>query len=288
MKGTIVLLLGLLVCGCGGGGSGSNNTNSVSVPNAAHLQWGWEFQLTSTADSNSGDVTPVTILETNLYETPAGALASTSGLFVLKAGQTTTGLVLTSAGSNCSPVGSLAEVQTSDYVAISQVNGSTQFEFYDQGNAGTLETTGSVTFSENASANTATGNYTTPAGCGYPADSGTITGTQIAPFSGTYSGELNDVPTTIALTTHAVGQNGPGEALNVTATGTYNDTAATGSGTQVGGALSVDIGDFGEFIGIYDPVENDFLGYAPEFNFVGYLYAGSNPEAQRSHHLVPN
>jgi hypothetical protein len=151
------------------------------------------------------------------------------------------------------------------------------FTFTDAGSLGTAVTTGTGSFNANGTT-IASATYTTPASCGFVADSGTITGTLLSPFSGTYSGYLNGGADAVIVT---VMQN---SSFMVSVSGTDNGTQFTLSGSVIGATFEVS-GTIGgqavSYVGVFDPTGNDFLVYANTnpIVFLGTLHAGSNPAA---------
>jgi hypothetical protein len=261
----LVITAAVALAACSSGTSGGQ---SVAIPNAADMAGAWEFQAPSTA--NPGNVA---VIETNLYVTNAGALDS--GTFViLDTQQQGSQLEIEGVGGECDPSTVFAPSSQS-YITLAEHSGAIEFTLEESGVNGTLNATGTVTFSGNS----ANGTYSIPAGCGYAADSGTVTGVKINPFSGTYSGTLNGDAVTVTL---SVQDNGSG-GLSVTGTGTDNGTPLTLSGPQAGGVFVVNVEESGTsttFGGIYDPTGNDFVVYDASLDFLGYLYAGTNPNAQ--------
>ena len=70
--------------------------------------------------------------------------------------------------------------------------------------------------------------------------------------------------------------------LNLTVSGTDNGTSFSLTGSVVGATFDVSgtiSGQTATFVGIYDHVNNTFLVFDSNFNFLGTLKAGTNPQA---------
>jgi hypothetical protein len=149
------------------------------------------------------------------------------------------------------------------------------FTLTEAGSVGTGKTTGSVTFSSDGSQIT-TGSYSTPAACGFGADNGTMTGSAIKPFSGSYAGMLANSGGTTDAVIVTVSQSG----LNLSVSGTDNGTQFTLSGSVIGATFNVSgtiAGQSVQYVGLYDSTANDFLIFDSSFKFLGTLKAGTNP-----------
>jgi hypothetical protein len=139
---------------------------------------------------------------------------------------------------------------------------------------GAFQVSGSLTFNSNTGA---TGQYSAPAVCGVAADVGTVTGVEIKPFTGTYSGVLNDGDVLI------VSVSEDPSTFSFLVVGTDNGAPLNLTGAVQGGAWTVSgtiNGQPTDAVGLYDPTGDDFLVYSVNpLTFLGNLHSGSNPQA---------
>lgn len=279
MKGIVIIIAATLLVGCGGGAGQSGNAgeNSIAVANASTIAGQWEFQATSA--SNPGNVS---VVETNLYVTNAGALDS-SGFVILGGQQQGSQVELSSFGDECQPVGSPYSPDQG-YITIAQKDGSLQFTLQETGANGTLYANGTIAFSTNGTQVTS-GSYSIAAGCGYAADSGTVTGLKVNQFAGNYAGQLGGDAVIINITQNVDGGAGGVPSYTLSGTGTDNGTPITFSGDVLGGAFYATISEAGQTItnfGLYDPTGNDFVVYDQNLNYLGQLNSGVNPNSVKA------
>ena len=118
----------------------------------------------------------------------------------------------------------------------------------------------------------------TPAACGFTADSGTLIGAAIHPFSGSYAGMLANVQGTTDAVIVTVSQNG----FDLSVSGTDNGTQFMLQGATVGATFNVSgtiAGQAVQYVGVFDAVGNDFLVFDASLNFLGTLKNGTNPQS---------
>lgn len=264
----VSLLAILCLSGCGGGGSASsNNPSSPPPPVPANVQGQWD----SVAHS-SVSPTGYVFVETNLTQTGTDVFAGQSSTFLVQGVQdpNNSNLIdLIGLGGECDN-GALGD--TSLQGTISNQT-SFSFTLTDAGTLGTSTTTGTATISQSGS-QLSGGNYSTPAACGLGADSGTITGTHIQPFSGSYAGMLyggtDAVIVSLSQTNYTLSVSGTDNGAQFTLSGGVVGATFDEKGTVSGQAV--------EFVGIYDPTANDFLVFDTGLNYLGTLKSGTNPQ----------
>ena len=248
------------LAGCGGG-SVATPVSSIPTPvtpTAANVQGQWQVVAQST---NGG--TGV-LIETNLAQSGTNVTAAKSSVVLIQGVPGTyTGL-----GGECD------NGAVGDDSIQATVSGQTlSFTLTETGSLGTGTSTGTATISSDGTQITS-GTYTTAAACGFAADSGTVTGAIIKPFSGTFAGMLANGSTTDAVTV-TISQSG----YNLSVTGTDNGTPFTLSGTVVGATFNVTgtiAGRSVQYVGLYETSANDFRVYDTSFNPLGVLNAQSS------------
>jgi hypothetical protein len=258
----LILASGMTSCSGGsstpGGGSGFTPVNPTGQ---------WEMQGVDSAGN-------VTVIETNLAVNSATSFfANASNVIVIDGVNSGSQVLLENLGLAC-------DNDTTGYDSLDGTFTSateTNFIFSDKGPAGSFQITGGITFNQGAT-NVTSGQYSSPAACGVAADTGTITGVKVAPFSGTYAGTLNGGADVVIVTvtedtnTYSFTASGTDNGAEFNLTGNAMGGAWTASGTFAGQSTTV--------VGVYDPTGNDFLVYSyPGLTFEGYLNAGSNPAA---------
>lgn len=277
--GVAVVVFSLLLVGCGGGGNnsgGGGSSNPNAVPNAAAIVGSWQIQATSTINPGLA-----VLIETNLSETSSETLTS-SGFVVISAQVNGNQLHITGTGDECQQAGTA--IESSGSINVMQQSGETQFTMTETGQNGSVTATGTITFSSDGKS-VISGTYNLPAGCGFPADAGTLSGSQVVVPSGTYSGTLTtaNVASRMILTLTA-SQN-----YQITGTGTLDGAPISFTATVVGSAFNATVTESGTTITIYalyDAAGNDFLVFDEYLNFLGQLSAGSNPQPQATPTLV--
>lgn len=263
------LVFGLSLVGCSGQGNSSNGGNNSSQFTPVNIQGQYESEVVSSANPSS-----VVLVETNFTQSGTSVSASAQNV-VLIAGTLSNGVItLNNLGGECD------NGQTGDDSVEGTFSSATQasMSLTEAGPLGTGTSTASVTFSSNGTQITS-GTYTAPAACGFPADSGTVTGTQIQPFSGSYAGMLENSSGGTDAVIVSVSQSG----LNLTVTGTDNGTQFTLTGTVIGATFNVSgtiAGQSVQDVGVYDVTGNDFLVYdGSNLTYLGTMNAGTNPQA---------
>jgi len=260
----VMVPLCAFLIGCGGGSSSPGGGGFTP----ANVQGQYE----SVAQSNSSP-TSIALIEANFIQTGTDVFAGKQSVVLILGTQGSTGITLTGLGGECD-----SGVLGDDSVQ-GTFSSATQLAFTltEAGSLGTGTTTGNVVAASDGSKITS-GTYNTPAACGFQADSGTLTGTKIQPFSGSYAGMLANSSGTTDAVIVTVSQSG----LNLTVSGTDNGTSFSLTGSVVGATFDVSgtiSGQTATFVGIYDHVNNTFLVFDSNFNFLGTLKAGTNPQA---------
>ena len=261
----------LVVCfsvGCGGGGGSSSGSSGNPTITPVNIQGQYEVVTASTSSP-----TAVSLIEANFTETGTNVFASNQNVVIIQGTKGSSGITLNSVGGECD------NKATGDDSIQGTFSSQTQasISLTEAGSLGNVTATSGVTFSSDGSTIT-TGTYNIPAACGFVADNGSITGTQIKPFSGSYAGMLANGTGSTDAVIATLNQTG----LNLTATGTDNGTSFTFTGSVVGATFDVKgtvSGQSFEFVGIYDHTNNTFLVFDNQFNFLGTLKAGTNPQS---------
>jgi hypothetical protein len=263
--GSVVSVCFVLVA-CGGGSSSTPTPPGPSFT-ASNVQGQYEVLAQSS-------VTPgaVLLVEANFTQTGNDAFAGKPSVVLIQGTQDSTGITPTSLGGECDN-----NVTGGDSIQ-GTFSSATQFsyELTQSGDLGTGTTSGSVTFSADGS-RIITGTYTTPAACGFSADSGTLTGAFVKPFSGSYAGMLDNGQGTNDAVIVTVSQN----AYSITVSGTDNGTPFTLNGSAVGATFDVTgtvAGQAVQYVGVYESVGNDFVVFDANLSFLGRLNAGTNPQ----------
>ena len=255
--GLLFVAATLVIAGCGGGSVAApvGPTPTPVTPTAANIQGQWQVVAQSTSGGTG------VLIETNLTQSGSTVTAATSSVVLIQGVPGTyTGL-----GGECDN-GALGD----DSVQATVSGQTLSFTLTEAGSLGTGTSTGTATISSDGTQITS-GTYTTAAACGFVADSGTVTGAIIKPFSGTFAGMLANGSTTDAVTV-TISQSG----YNLTVTGTDNGTPITLSGTVVGATFNVTgtiAGRSVQYVGLYETSANDFRVYDTSFNPLGVLNA---------------
>jgi hypothetical protein len=245
------LVSALSLFGCSGGSSSSGGGGGTPPPTPAAVAGKWEVVATSTA--NPGATWPNTLIEANLSQTgtsvSAGTAATDLAAFYSN-GNTNWGVEIPSENV-CEGTGETIS---------GTVSGQTfSFTFTETGPGGTYTVTGTATV--NANGQLLTGTYTSAAACGFPNDSGNITGTLIGSVAGNYLVTFDD-ESTASVTVNEDANH------NVTLSGTYQAQAFTLSGEAIGGAVIVsgEIPAFGQdtYYGAY--LTSQLVSFFPQIN----------------------
>jgi hypothetical protein len=259
----------LVLTGCGGGGSGGASipTGGTTITPAT-ISGQYEAIATSSSSPNS-----VALIEANFTETGTNVFSGKQSVVIIQGTQTSNGITLNGLGGECDNGVLGNDSLQGTFSSATQL----PFTLTEAGSLGTLTVTGSATFAADGSQITS-GTYSSPAMCGFLSDTGTITGTKIAPFSGAYAGMLANSSGATDAVIVSVSQS----ALNLTVSGTDNGTPFTVTGSVVGATFDVS-GTISsqpvQYVGIYDHVNNSFLVFDSNFNLLGTLKAGTNPQS---------
>jgi hypothetical protein len=263
------LIVAFSVAGCGSGGSRSSNSGGGSSSfTPVNIQGQYEVQANSS-------VTPgaVSLIEVNFTQTDTSVFAPKGSVVVIDGTLNSSFITLQTVAGECdNGVLGLDSVQ-GNFSAATQA----AVTLTETGSLGTGTATANVTFSPDGTKITS-GTYNVPAQCGFQPDSGNVVGVQIPPFSGTYSGMLANSSGGQDAVIVAVSQTG----MSLTANGTDNGSSFTLNGTVVGATYNVSgtiAGEQVQTLGLYDIVNNDFLVYDDQGDYLGQLNAGSNPSA---------
>jgi hypothetical protein len=256
-RSLLVLLAMVALAGCGGGSVATlvNSTPAPVTPTATNVQGQWQVIAQSTAGGTG------VLIETNLAQSGSNVTAAKSSVVLIQGVPGTyVGL-----GGECDH-GALGN----DSIEATVSGQTMSFTLTEAGSLGTGTSTGTATISLDGRQITS-GTYTTPAACGFQADSGTLTGAVIKPFSGTFAGMLANGSTIDAVTATISQSN-----YNLTVTGTDNGAAFSLTGTVVGATFDVTgtiAGQPVEYVGLYETSANDFRVYDTAFNPLGVLNA---------------
>ena len=215
----------------------------------------------------------VLLVEANFTQTGNDTFASKSNVVLIQGTQTSTGITLDAVGGECDNKVIGGDSIQGTFSSTTQLS----FTLTEAGGLGTGTATGSITFSSDGTQITA-GTYTIPAACGFAADSGTVTGNVIHPFSGSYAGMLANSSGTTDAVIVTVSQSN----FNLTVSGTDNGAQFSLTGSSTGATFDVSgtiAGQAVQYVGVYDPTANDFLVYDISLNFLGTLKAGTNPQS---------
>lgn len=265
-KHFMCVLFAVLLVGCSNSGSGnSNNAGGGGTFTPVSIQGQYQAEVVSSSDPSN-----VSLVEVNFTQTGNSFSASTANVVLIDGTLSNNQITISGLGGECdggtlgldSLEGSFTSATQASFTLSESQNGTSS---------------GQVTFSSDGSQIT-TGTYSVPAQCGQPADSGTITGNQIQPFSGSYAGMLENSSGGEDAFIVTVSQTG----LNLTVNGTDNGAQFTLTGSVIGATFNVSgmiSGQQEQAIGLYDTVNNDFLVFNNQGVYVGTLNAGTNPQA---------
>jgi hypothetical protein len=189
------------VCaGCGG-------SNSQSASQAVNVAGKWAIIAQSIPNEGAME-------EMTLAQSGSGISASSVSLVNFKAPQIVPDSLNVCGGTSSTVTGTVA-------------GSSISFSQTETGPSGTLTLSGSATLSQD---NQGFSGTFTVNGCGAQA-SGALTGTMIAPLSGTFSGELNGMQVSISATEDQLG--------NLNLSGSSSQGAFILTGSTIGGAFNV-------------------------------------------------
>jgi hypothetical protein len=262
------VLLGVFLIGCGSSGNGNNGGGGSSFT-PVNIQGQYEARVISS--SNPSDVS---LIEVNFTQTGTSVSASTANVVLADGTLSDNVITINALGGECDG-GSLGQD------SIEGTFTSATEATVNLSEAGNGTASANVTFSSDGTQITS-GSYSVPAQCGYSADSGSVTGTQIQPFSGTYAGMLENSSGGQDPYVVTVSQNG----LNLNVTGTASGVQFTLTGSVIGATFNVSgtiAGEQEQAVGIWDHINNDFLVFGVQsdgsIEYVGTLNVGSNPQA---------
>lgn len=260
----VLLLVGGLA-GCGGGGSSSSGQQSGGFT-APTMQG--QYQIIATSNSNPGEVL---LIESNFTQAGTEVMAGAASVVTIEGTQGSSGITLSGLGGECDGGAVGDDTIQATFSSATQLG----FTLTEAGPSGTGTTTGTVTVSADGSQITS-GTYNAAAACGLPADSGTITGAAVGPFSGSYAGMLTNTSNGTDAVIVTVSQTG----LNLNVTGTDSGTPFTLTGSVTGATFNVSgtiSGQAVQYVGVYDSQGNDFLVFDASLDYLGTLNAGTNP-----------
>jgi hypothetical protein len=281
--GSLIALLGASGCGSGSNsnsGGSNNGSGGSSSFTAVNVQGQYEVQANSSTTPGA-----VTLIEANFTQTDTDVFAQKGSVVVI-------GGTLNNS-NNFITLQTVAGECDNSVLGLDSLQGSfssaTQaaFTLTESGSIGTGTATANATFSSDGTKITS-GTYSVPAQCGFQADSGAVVGVQIPAFSGAYSGMLANSSGGQDTVIVTVSQTG----LTLAVSGTDNGTSFTLNGSVVGATFDVAgtiAGEQVQALGLYDIVNNDFLVYNNQGEYLGQLNAGSNPSANiKPSRLRPN
>jgi hypothetical protein len=253
------IALALVVCsgvgGCGGGASTSPApvTPPPSSTSTATLSGQWQI----VAHSNVNPASSL-LVEANFSQSGSNVTANASSVVLVDGVPG----ALTGLAGECDN-GVLGD----DAIAATISGQTVSFTLTETGSLGIGISTGSATISGSQLTG---GTYQTPAACGFAADSGTMTGTTIQKFSGTFAGQLLNLNGSTDAVSVTLSQSG--YTLNVV--GTDAGAPITLTGKVIGATFDVTgvvQGQSREYVGIYDITSSSFLVYNNQFQSLGTL-----------------
>ena len=251
----------LALAGCGGGASTSPAPVApVPVSSTATLQGQWQI----IAHSNVNPASSV-LVEANFTQSGSTVTADKSSVVLI---QGVPG-AFTGLGAECDN-GTLGD----DSAQASISGQSVSYTLTEAGPLGTATSTGMANISGDGTQITS-GTYQTPAACGFTADNGSLTGTTIAPFSGTFAGQLLNFTGSTDSVSVTLSQSG--YTLNVV--GTDAGAPITLTGKVVGATFDVTgvvQGQSREYVGVFDTTAKAFLVYDNQFQSLGSLTGQSS------------
>jgi hypothetical protein len=256
--------LSLIVCafvaGCGGGASTSPAPTPITPPptsSTATLSGQWQI----VAHSNVNPASSI-LVEANFSQNDSKVTADKSSVVLIEGVPG----AFTGLSGECDN-GTLGD----DSVAASISGQTVSYTLTEAGSLGTGTSTGSATISADGT-QIGSGTYQTPAVCGFAADSGSLTGTPIKPFSGTFAGQLLNFIGTTDTVVVTVSQSG----YTLSAVGTDAGAPISLTGKVIGATFDVTgvvQGQSREYVGVYDAKSNGFLVYDSQFQALGTLTA---------------
>jgi len=252
--------LSVTLCACG----------EVSKAPVSSVAATGQWEIVGQSESTPGKTT---VLEVNLMKDSADTLfAAPANVLALQQTTALNGeLVLDSVGFACDN----DMVGNNAFNATFTTNTTATFTITDNGALGSESPTGSLVFNSEGTQVTA-GSYSVPPACGASQDSGSVTGTKIAPFNGSYGGTFNSGTDAVVVT---VTEDPSNYAVQVF--GTYNGAPVSLSGRAIGGTFLASGSGVTRplsLLGVYDPAANGFLVYgAATLDFLGRLSAGTKP-----------
>jgi hypothetical protein len=262
----LLLSLSLVAVSCGGSAYSPSPQPSPS-PNetTVSMQGSWTIYFQSSVSPNS-----FTVLEANLSQTGTKVFAGAPSALVYQGTTLGPTIPLTSLGSKCDS-GAVGQVTFDGTLTNVQATTETvTFSLTENGALGKAVITGSASSNGTQVSN---GTYTIPAACGFPEDHGTFQGFQDSvKFSSvnTYHGTFQGNAITVKFASD--------EAFGVSATGTYNGTPFSLTGSATGFFLTL-TGRISSqevtWFGLYDSLYNEIQIYDSDGKRLGTL--GGNP-----------
>ena len=249
--------MSILVCvaaGCGGGAS-TSPAPITPIPTSTNASMSGQWQIV--AHSNVNPASSL-LVEANFSQTGTTVAADTSSVVLIDGAPG----AFTGLAGECDN-GALGDDSVQATISGQMVS----FTLTEAGSLGTGTSTGTATISGSQLAG---GTYQTPAACGFAADSGTLTGTTIAPFSGTFAGQLLNFNGGTDAVSVTLSQSG----YTLNAVGTDAGTPITLTGKVIGATFNVSgmvQGQSREYVGVYDTTANAFLVYNNQFQALGSL-----------------
>lgn len=264
------ILFSFILVACGGGGSASNSPASSSNPPASSTPVNVQGQWMITAQSQDSPGSYV-LIGANLLQTNS-SVDSSAASAVSVIYQTGSNSLSWALGAAC------GAGQTDTSTLNGTISKGTQLSitFSESGPAGNNTTSATGTISSDG--NTMTGTYTTPAGCGIPADAGTFSASRVN-LAGTYNFvESLDTASQGTLTV----TEGSNSSLNVSGniqgysgslTGTYTGNMFSASGllqgpinvddtvNVIGALMPPGFGSFSGTVVLIDPTSDQLVGF---------------------------
>ena len=228
------------------------------------MQGAWEIIFHSTVSPND-----YAVLETNLTQVGTHVFAGAPGAVIYQAmlkSSPTPSVQLSRFGGRCDSNGT-DEVTFDGTIAWPTASPLTiEFMLTETGVLGSAVTSASVP----AIGAQISGNYSTPAACGFPEDHGTFTGRQYSlAFIDSFSGPLNNGADFVAVTVESVANT-----FNISFVGTYNGAPLQLSGSTIGFSVELNgtvAGNTTKWFALYNPTSNTFQIFDADAKVLGSL-----------------
>ncbi len=256
-----VLALVLLFGGCGGG----HDTGFQPPPAGVSVQGAWEIVFHSAVSLND-----YIVLETNLTQAGTHVFAGAPSALVYQAkpqAPNSALIQLSRLGGRCDTNGTDKVTFDATITNPTPSSETLAFTLIETGDLGSATTTASVS----TDGTQISGDYSTPASCGFPEDHGTLSGFQSSlAFVDDFSGTLNNGADFVS----AFAESGGNNPLNLVFSGTDNGASLILHGSTVGFAVELNGSIDGQpvkWFDVYNPTLNVFQIFGPDGKLLGSL-----------------